>query len=66
MIDRLTISTLIQLLTRLQAEHGDLPVIIRDADTGYLIKVSEDCVCIKKERLRIAVDYIDSEFDNDA
>jgi len=57
MIDRLTISTLIQLLTRLQAEHGDLPVVYEDPDMRRHIKVSSDCVYVEREQLVIAVDY---------
>ena len=39
---QLTISTLRQELARLQHEHGDLPVVVNDSDTGwvFLLKAS--------------------------
>lgn len=63
---QLTISTLRQELTRLQHDHGDLPVVLNDADTGwfFLLKakhlvVESDDNAAHGKKLIITVDYGD-------
>lgn len=61
---QLTISALRQELVRLQHEHGDLPVVVEDADTGhrYLLKAGHLDVFSENaygKRLVINVDFGD-------
>ena len=60
---QLTVSSLIQYLTTFQAKHGDLPLILIDADTGYPFLLKEKHFdipdFIKTPCLAIEVDYGD-------
>ena len=64
---QLTISTLRQELARLQHEHGDLPVVLDDADTGWMFVLKASHLTVEKagnphgKKLAIAVDYGDDQ-----
>lgn len=64
MHDQLTIDSLVARLTALRQEVGDIPVILRDADTCWAFKLTEAHVapeiCAKQGvRLRIMANYGD-------
>lgn len=64
-MQQLTISTLRQELARLQHEHGDLPVVLNDADTGSAFVLKASHIDVEKadnahgKALAISVDYGD-------
>ena len=61
---QLTISSLITELTKIQAEHGDLPMVLVDADTGWPFKLGAKHLNVDRRRyfqkiLEFAADYRD-------
>ena len=64
---QLTISTLRQELARLQHEHGDLPVVLNDADTGWVFLLKAIHLDVEKadnahgKKLAIMADYGDEQ-----
>lgn len=61
---QLTISSLIAELTKVQAEHGDLPVVILDADTSWPFKLKAGHLLVNDLRYRrnvleLAIEYQD-------
>ena len=62
---QLTISSLIAELTKVQAEHGDLPVVVRDADTTQPFKlVLPDVYVNDTSYTRKVLEFI-AGYDND-
>lgn len=70
-ITQLHISELIDLLSRIAEIHGDLPVVLRDADTCWTFRLSADHLALGHtqseagdplRRLEIGGDY-SAEFD---
>ncbi len=67
---QLTISSLIAELTKTQAEHGDLPVVILDADTSWPFKLKAEHIFVNDLRylrnvLEIAIEYTDEPDEED-
>lgn len=68
--DQIVISSLIELLQGIQQRHGDLPVVLRDADTCWTFRMSAEHIAIglsrvngtPTPRLEIGADY-SSEYD---
>ena len=64
---QLTTSTLQQELVRLQNEHGDLPVVLDDADTGWMFVLKASHLTVEKagnphgKKLTISVNYSDDQ-----
>lgn len=58
---QLTISTLRQALARLQCEHGDLPVMLNDADTEWSFRLKAEHLKVQPtstgRALAIGVEY---------
>lgn len=61
--ERLTISGLRKILDAMEAEHGDLPCVIDDADTGWAWVMKHHHISVSCGRLRIGGDYADEEDD---
>jgi len=60
-MSQLTISSLIAELTKIQEAHGNLPVIVVDADTGWRFILQAKHLEVNNSTLDIGVDYSDEE-----
>jgi hypothetical protein len=58
---QLKISDLRKLLEKLEAEHGDLPCVLHDADTSWVWLMKASHVQVDGGRLRIGGDYGDEQ-----
>lgn len=58
---QLTISQLRAELERIQAEHGDLPVVLDDADTNWLFRLKAGHLDVRDGRLCIGCRYSDEK-----
>jgi hypothetical protein len=67
--NHLTISKICELLNQLKNEHGDIPVVIYDADTWWGFPLKEEHFSIRNSReleskiLQIAIEYGDEQID---
>ncbi len=65
---QLTIHSLIAELTKIQAEHGDLPVVLVDANTGWPFKLDAEHLAVNEDSyfrkiLEIEIRYADDTED---
>jgi len=61
---KLTIKSLIELLDKLKDNYGDIPVIIEDADTGWLFLLdSKHLILINNKILCIEYSYSDELYE---
>ena len=58
---QLVISSLIELLRGKLNQHGDLPVIVVDADTGWRFLLKSSHFFTESNCLEIGIDYCDEE-----
>ena len=58
---QLKISDLRKMLEKLEAEHGDLPAVLPDADTSWVWRMKAKNVTVGGGRLCIGGDYGDEQ-----
>jgi hypothetical protein len=69
-VEQLGVSALIELLEMIRERHGDLPIVLRDADTCWTFRLTADHLALgqphpaegARPRLEIGADYA-SELD---